>query len=128
MVKTREVKIRRYTCEICGNEYNTKELAGKCEAKGIVVWEDLKIGDVLMRSFTGQECGRGINQAVVVGLVPKDHEIWPVIISLDNPEPQEQDPKYLDGSYIMDNEEIANMKWLFEQSDHIREKINTEQK
>lgn len=128
MVKMVKVTTECHICEICGEAFETKEAAEKCEAKGVGVWEELEIGSIIMRSWSGQESGQGINQAVVVGLVAKGHDICPVIVSLDNPEPRNVDMEDLAGSYIIDDEEMNNLKWLFERSDQIREKINTEEK
>lgn len=137
MVKMKETKIKYYICEICGKTFKTAEHAEKCEAKGIAlqwwdtqystkehhVWRDeLEIGDILMQDDEGRERGCGIDQSIVVGFVPKGHQIWLMVVSLEDPEPQEVDPMVLGGSYVMSDKEISNMKWLFERSEQIKEK------
>lgn len=142
MVKIKETKIKYYICDICGKAFKTAKHAEKCEAKGIAlqwwddhrspnepqVWRDeLEIGDILMQDDEGRESGRGIDQSVIVGFVPKGHQIWLVVESPEDPEPQEMDPMVLDGSYVVGDKEINNTKWLFERSDWIKEKHNESQ-
>ena len=139
MAKTKIINIECCTCKICGKEFKTEEDAEKCEAKGVAAkwWEnwnfssdghhvgdELKIGDIIKQII--HEGGEGINEVVVVGLVPKGHQIWPVVESLYDPDPRAVEPEYLDESYILEDEEIKSMKWLFERSDFLKNKMTGE--
>lgn len=136
MAKTKIVNIECCTCKICGKEFKTEEDAKKCEAKGIAVkwWEnwdcssdhhhvgeELEIGDIIMQCI--HEGADGIDKVVVVGLVPKGHQIWPVVESLYNPEPEAVEPECFYESYILEVDETKSMKWLLERSAFLKDKM-----
>ena len=138
MGKTKIVNIECYTCKICGKEFKTEEDAKTCETKGFAAkwWEnwtfssdrhhageELKIGDIIKQCYEGSG---GIDEVVVVGLVPKGHQIWPVVESLFDPKPRAVEPECLDESYILEDGEIKSMKWLFERSDFLKNKMTGE--